>query len=270
MAFVRANPGGWAVGDVLTSAQQNALDIDHANSLDKTVAGDTLSGIVTFASTASLLCGFTDNIQATATNAIQSVASAGISSTVTSGITMAGGSFDFGGLSPARTVVRRSLMIPIGRPDVTNWDMTVAADPILVGKGLSANINLEIPTHQGATLTTVRVWLQVTNSHGAVPSIFPSFDIRRVPISSYVSSSSVQSLFSGGAQFATAATGAAWFNSGNIQQWSGTCNQNNVIDKTTYGYCMKLVDENGSYSQPSNQYIGMELTYTNITTLAFP
>lgn len=40
MSFARVKPGGWALNEKLTSAQQNLLDIDHANALDKT--GDTI------------------------------------------------------------------------------------------------------------------------------------------------------------------------------------------------------------------------------------
>jgi len=35
MSFSRIKPAGWAVNEKLTSAQQNALDIDHANAVDK-------------------------------------------------------------------------------------------------------------------------------------------------------------------------------------------------------------------------------------------
>lgn len=34
MTFPRVKIGGWGVGDPLTSAQQNQLDIDHTNALD--------------------------------------------------------------------------------------------------------------------------------------------------------------------------------------------------------------------------------------------
>lgn len=34
MSFTRAKPAGWATGEVLTSAQQNQLDADHANAVD--------------------------------------------------------------------------------------------------------------------------------------------------------------------------------------------------------------------------------------------
>jgi hypothetical protein len=48
MAFTRANPLGWALYEVLTSAQMNALDIDHANAIDGAAGGSyTPSGLIT-------------------------------------------------------------------------------------------------------------------------------------------------------------------------------------------------------------------------------
>ena len=35
MSFTRVKPLGWAINEKLTSAQQNQLDIDHANAVDK-------------------------------------------------------------------------------------------------------------------------------------------------------------------------------------------------------------------------------------------
>ena len=49
MSFSRVNPGGWGVGAKFTSSQANQLDIDHANALDKSGAGDTLSGFINIA-----------------------------------------------------------------------------------------------------------------------------------------------------------------------------------------------------------------------------
>lgn len=54
MSISRIKPTGWAINEKLTSAQMNQLDIDHANSLDKTIAGDTISGPITMSSTSSL------------------------------------------------------------------------------------------------------------------------------------------------------------------------------------------------------------------------
>lgn len=47
MTFSRAKPGGWAVNEKLTSPQINAMDVDHEKSLDKSIAGDSLEGVVT-------------------------------------------------------------------------------------------------------------------------------------------------------------------------------------------------------------------------------
>lgn len=44
MSFSRVKPGNWTLNEKLTSAQQNLLDIDHANAVDKT--GDTVPGTI--------------------------------------------------------------------------------------------------------------------------------------------------------------------------------------------------------------------------------
>lgn len=53
--FSRIKSAGWGVLEKFTSAQANQLDIDHANALDKTTAGDTLSGVVALAATGAIL-----------------------------------------------------------------------------------------------------------------------------------------------------------------------------------------------------------------------
>lgn len=39
MSFTRVKPSGWAFGEILTSAQMNSLDIDHANAFDASTGG---------------------------------------------------------------------------------------------------------------------------------------------------------------------------------------------------------------------------------------
>jgi hypothetical protein len=41
MSFSRVKLGGWAFGEVLTSAQMNALDVDHTNAVDGAGGGDS-------------------------------------------------------------------------------------------------------------------------------------------------------------------------------------------------------------------------------------
>jgi hypothetical protein len=52
--FSRINAGGWASGDPLTHTQANNLDIDHANALDKSTAGDTILGTVNVGGTGNV------------------------------------------------------------------------------------------------------------------------------------------------------------------------------------------------------------------------
>ena len=88
MSFSKVGPvGGWSMGAKLTSAAMNQLDADHALALDKSVAGDTLSGVVLMASTAQIAASNADNIIATAAGAITTGATGGIKSIVVAGIT---------------------------------------------------------------------------------------------------------------------------------------------------------------------------------------
>ena len=78
MSFTRCNPGGWSVGSKLTSVQMNRLDIDHANALDKTVAGDTLSGSIAMEATASINTSYAGNIYIGAADSLQVSVAGGI------------------------------------------------------------------------------------------------------------------------------------------------------------------------------------------------
>lgn len=60
MTFARIKPDGWAVNEELTSAQQNALDIDHANAVDKT--GDVITGNVHVGATGRITVDDTSKI----------------------------------------------------------------------------------------------------------------------------------------------------------------------------------------------------------------
>jgi len=87
MSFTRANPAGWSFNAKLTSAQINALDIDHANALDKTTAGDTLSGAIAMTATANINAGYSGNITSNVAGGIQATVAGGIQSTYVGGIT---------------------------------------------------------------------------------------------------------------------------------------------------------------------------------------
>jgi hypothetical protein len=101
MSFTLAGP--WAFGGKVTSSQLNALDIDHVNALDKSIAGDTLVGQITLSAATAIInvlgsgsivsntsggivAGVASAIVAAATGSIQSIAANGIEGGVTHGI----------------------------------------------------------------------------------------------------------------------------------------------------------------------------------------
>lgn len=56
MSFVRVNPGSWAIGAVLTSAQQNQLDIDHAAAFDiRTANTNSVASVTTLTGTGRII-----------------------------------------------------------------------------------------------------------------------------------------------------------------------------------------------------------------------
>lgn len=67
MTTPRVKPAGWGVGEKLTSAQADQLDINITNSLDKTSAGDTLSGVVTLSGVGRIVPTRTDGADADTT-----------------------------------------------------------------------------------------------------------------------------------------------------------------------------------------------------------
>jgi hypothetical protein len=104
MAFTRVNAGGWAYGTKLTSAQQNQLDVDHANALDKSTAGDSIAGTIAFTGAGTIDANQAGAITATAGSGIESTVFGGIQPTVPGGILtdVSGGivSYIAGGILP--------------------------------------------------------------------------------------------------------------------------------------------------------------------------
>lgn len=304
MSFTRVKPGGWAVGDQLTSSQQNQLDIDHANALDKTAAGDTLSGTVTVASGAGLsftagstLAGTVNNgslivtgtaqieLHAAGTlgmttagaigvgviGGIQSAAAGGIQSTVVGGIELAGGATDWVGLNPSRSKTSVNRLVPVDPHaiDVTNWLFTGGA--LISNSTAAVPLYIEIPgLHHGATLSTVTVNFIVVGAHASAPSVLPSLTIKRVDTIAGGTATGVD-LSATAQQFFTPApaNGAAWVNGNLMQSLTYTCSQNNVIDLTRYVYYAILSDESGAGAVSGNSYFATIAIYTGIASMTF-
>lgn len=277
MSFSRVNSVGWAVGDPLTSAQQNQLDIDHANALDKTAAGDTLLGNVTTSGAGRITAATAAGIVSSTAFGIQTTVAAGIVSGVAGGIQLAGGVLDWPTFQFARSRGVSYPIIPAFVP--SGW--TAGAAP--GGASLQANASnnalaILLPVmHDGATLNAVSVLLSVTTPHSAVPASLPTIQCQRMqvgvsgntlPITQDLSTVPVQS-FGGTGTPPPPATGAAWVNSNKTQLLIYSCNQNNVISTASYAYVLYVTDENGANSQAGNFYLGITLQFTNIQDLRF-
>lgn len=267
MAFTRVKPGNWAVNEKLTSAQMNSLDIDHANALDKTSAGDTISGTVNVTGAGKVVAATHDSIISVTDSGISVAVGNGISINHATGLTLEGS------IWPAfRSNRSYPKVLPL-RPQsgVVGW--TVSATRLL-GPATTDQALFDLAPHHGSTLTTVEIYMSVGSSHSAVPAVMPGVRVRRDtngdPAGIGIAPTGFDDLYSGGqAFFPTPATGVLWYAGGVRQKWTITCDQNNVIDTTKYRYFVSLIDENGSNSIAGNNYYCMRVTYTAIPNMQF-
>jgi hypothetical protein len=338
----------WAVGDVLTSAQMNSVAVDLTKALDKSISGDTLSGVITMANTASIQASNAANIVATAADAIAANAASGIVSNVAGGInggvlrgiiagvfggitgdvaggiqaSVAGGIQDGGvaggiqatvaggivstvafGIEPGvaagiRSNISGGIFISIAaglstgvanginlgggatdtitystghtysrfQPAITDSGASgwLKADNsgILIGPATTQQIGIPLPhllngAQNGATLTAITIVMAVLGAHTGVPATMPSIALVRYDSAGGAPLGTGDSLFSSSPKFVpTPGSAAAWVDSGNIQQFSFTPDQNNVIDLTRYRYVVLLIDEHGANAVSGNNYYG--------------
>lgn len=234
MTFARINGGGWAANASLTSAQANALDIDHANALDKTVAGDTIAGVVILGAAAKL---------------------------TTSG----GGTFELknndyvklgaghAGLSQVRT-----RLIAGGAVYAAAWTIGLISlvRPALKGNATTdvAIIQIEDILQNGETISQIDLLFQITNNHaGGLPAVQPQFSFVR-----YKKDGTNLSL---GTIVMAAGTTGVYYNGGAAQTLSLT-GLTEVIDKTQYTYGILLQDESGANSVAGNLFQQITTTAT--------
>ena len=282
MSFSRANSGGWAVGDKLTSAQANILDTDHANSLDKTVAGDTISGTVQLASTGQINSHLGQIVGAASQGITASVAS-GIASGVVGGIQLSGGSTDWPTFSATRS---RTLCLPSdifwtaqaltpqGTTATCNATSSASANVGPNGGMVTAVANVGSSQvwsylfplrflHNGATLSSATIYL-LPVSHAALPVTMPAFAIYRFNVATQT-----RTALASGSGYAVDPT-ALVANYNVLHNWTFTANQNNVIDTSQFQYFLYVWDEGGTNALGGSWYSGFEITYSAIPNMAFP
>jgi hypothetical protein len=259
VSFSKVNPPGWANGDELTLQQINQLDADHANSLDKSAAGDELLGTITFGSGAQINANTGAAIAATVAQGILIATARGLETSAAGGIVLGGGSTDEIGYSPDRSKLVTQLCMPLGGQLASGWTLNVQR---LVGPGAAGVQALgPLPFHNGATLTNVRMYLAVA-SHSSLPAVMPDLQIHRMgPDGSNIVIGEAQ---------ASAASVTDW---NAMPFWDVPCTEGgpgaNVIDRTQYSYYALLADESGSGAVGGNLYAAMVLTFSAISDMRF-
>jgi hypothetical protein len=262
--------GPFAFGDKLSSAAMNQLDADHVNSLDRSVAGDSIFGRVILDASGGLLWAVAQGqIQGRHAGAIEATVASGITSGAVGGIQLNAGSTDWVTFSATRS---RTIVVGLNdAPQVVGTSLIQASTNGTSNQtsSLSGPTGFWIPitqrVHNQATLSTVVVSFSVGQSHSGVPANMPQFFVERMN-----ASGSIVELSSTAQQVATPATGAAWFDSGAVQTFTCTCDQNNVIDTSQYAYLFRVSDESGANALNQNLWISIALGFTGIGSLQFP
>lgn len=122
--------------------------------------------------------------------------------------------------------------------------------------GLGAAVSLDPVLVDGATLTLVRLRWKANPSHAALPLLMPKYGVARVD-----TSQNVTALLSTGSGLAVDAS--ATFGAYNVEHWNTfTPDQNNVVDKTTYGYFLALFNEGHTNSFANSGCYSIEVTQT--------
>lgn len=273
MSSVRVKGAGWSSNEKFTSAQATQLDINAANALDKTVAGDSLFGFIAMQSTARIdMSAVGATISASIYAAFVGNAVASIVSGTPGAIALAGGATDYPtyesatGLSQPRSFTRTAPLTALSV--AAGWAVGGGTPLVFVGPATTTTQQFALPSlWQGATLSTVSCVLTVS-SHSVVPVNLPTISVFRVsltnagvPVVAKLASSDPQAFTP------TPGSGSAWFAAGFNQSLTYTTNQNNVIDNTKYTYYVNVVDENGSGSVSGNSYYAFMLGYTAVTDM---
>jgi hypothetical protein len=263
MSFTRVKPSNWPVGGTMASTEANRLDIDHANAVDKTTAGDTVAGPIQLVGpSGKITAGSGTSVEVQSGGTLQ--VDAGASCTVACLAAFSGGALFSAGAVGFSVAVTFTSTIGLNGTATVNGTFTMAgAGKILLGnrslERISTNVmrtenaatsaqwqlsvavgdtcdqELDIP--HGATLTDVRVGVGTGHSPPAGTKVQLQI-IRR-------------DLIGGLTQLGGTATDP---NTGSGYNFSHTFTFsaggggaiNAVIDRTQYRYFATVIGETGS------------------------
>ncbi len=278
MSFTRVNPGSWAVGDPLTSAQMNQLDVDHSSALNGGTAPVTLTdsifsqigfgtgGSLTTTGPGQIVSDSADGIVSQIATGIQVAAAGGVTTTVDGGIQLGGSASDWVTYGTTRTYTYwQSFLCGGGNSALFGFNGDLLS-------GLAFSVSTAafpvVRSYQNAFLTKATLYMAVGSSHSSVPAFFPKFGVFQRSVTGNLGVTPVAPLAlistGGGYVSFTAGSGPAWFDGGVVQALDFIPTVNNQIDNTINQYFISLADESGTGSSSGNLYFGVKMIFSTI------
>lgn len=142
----------------------------------------------------------------------------------------------------------------------TTWEPFFGMQSVAISVGLlNDQASLTVPrleialrVHDGGTLDRVRIWFRVARKRKIAPSSTPRFRVVRYTHDGVVST--LRAANNGWSSPSVPKTAAAWSLDGAAQSFEYVCDQNNVIDKSTYAYRLEIIEESALVDMvtPSN------------------
>lgn len=147
MTITRVKPLGWAFGELLTAAQMNQLDIDHANAMDGAAGGTYTAPFIL----SDVTMGGTTKLKLASRSLTRVMAA----------------------MWTVKTAADWTLPDGSGLITTTNTNSTPIYKP------------LDLPN--GCTMTSVSVWIKPAGGHGALPASKPGLGLFKVSAATGVS-----------------------------------------------------------------------------------
>ena len=253
MSFTRVGPnGGWPVNGTLTSAQLNALDIDHANAVDRSIAGDTVAGLITL-----------DGPEASLILPATTITGAGSTLRTANGGRIVLGANDWVQYSTPRTFQRcLPFLVQPGAAFIA-WDVDNNQSAANVSVGMTGNVDISDFVVDGSVLTAIEITFFVSSGHSGFtppPAVMPKFTLFQ---QAGIDITDLQASIATGT-IPTPASGSAWYNGGAIQSYTLIV-PSLTIDNAGASYYLQVTDENGTLGTDvatGNIYQSLQITFS--------
>jgi hypothetical protein len=270
-AYIAANYASLAIGGVFTGGVTFDTSV-----LFEGPAGFSGSGFLQTSAPGQIIAAYADSIssqtgsgiRADAAFGIDSSVVAGIVSGVDQGIALTGSAAgDWIRYNTLRSQTRlQSLQPAVGNAD---WTPQISPAGSVRGSATASALVINLDelldgSYSGATLASVRFRFIIVGPHAAVPNPLPTFNVVRASYTVGGAAASVSLSTVGPQSPAVPGSGAAWDDTGKIQEFVFTCNQLNVIDKTQYHYYAVIVDENTTNQVAGNYYLPLVMLVGDI------